>query len=125
MMMILSNRCLNGFPDPSKFAAARLTHYSTMQHRPSDSSRHRQHLLLSGDAHQIPGAATKCSCSVCTSNIISRWVGYMYNYCSGRVRSRCSGLQNAAAYELGTGHAALAVPTNSTNTVTASITTYN
>ena len=28
----------HSFPDPSQFAAAKLTHYSTMPHRPSDSS---------------------------------------------------------------------------------------
>ena len=66
--LIPSNRFLDGFPDPSQFAAAKLTHYSTMPHRPSDSSRPRQCLLLSGDVHQNPGPATKYPCSVCTSN---------------------------------------------------------
>ena len=47
--LIPSNRFLDGFPVPSQFAAAKLTHYSTMPHRPSDSSRPRQRLLLSGD----------------------------------------------------------------------------
>ena len=36
---IPSNRFLDGFPDPSQFAATNLTYYSTMPHRPSDSSR--------------------------------------------------------------------------------------
>ena len=36
--LIPSNRFLDGFPVPSQFAAAKLTHYSTMPHRPSDSS---------------------------------------------------------------------------------------
>ena len=39
--LIPSNRFLDGFPDPSQFAAAKLTHYSTMPHRPSDFSRPR------------------------------------------------------------------------------------
>ena len=88
--IIPSNRFLDGFPVPSQFAAAKLTHYSTMPHRPSDSPRPRQRLLLSGDVHQNPGPATKYPCSVCTSNVTSRGVSYMCN--------RCSGLQNAAEY---------------------------
>ena len=88
--LIPSNRFLDGFPDPSQFAAAKLAHYSTMTHRPSDSSRPMQHLLLSGDVHQNPGPATKYTCSVCTSNVTSRGGSYMCN--------RCSGLQNAAEY---------------------------
>ena len=93
-----SNRFLDGFPDPSQFAAAKLTHYSTMPHRSSDSSRPRQHLLLSGDVHQNPGPSTKYPCSVCTRNVTSRGVSYMCNRCSGWVHSKCSGLQNAAEY---------------------------
>ena len=81
--LIPSNRFLDGFPVPSQFAAAKLTHYSTMPHRPSDSSRPRQRLLLSGDVHQNPGPATKYPCSVCTSNVTSRGVSYMCNRCSG------------------------------------------
>ena len=70
--IIPSNSFLDGFPDPSQFAAAKLTHYSTIPHRPSDSSRPRQCLLLSGDVHQNPGPAAKYPCSVCTSNVTSR-----------------------------------------------------
>ena len=69
---------------------------NNMPHRPSDSSRPRQRLLLSGDVHQNPGPATKYPCSVCTSNVTSRGVSYMCNRCSGWVHSKCSGLQNAA-----------------------------
>ena len=70
--LIPSNRFLDGFPVPSQFAAAKLTHYSTMPHRPSDSSRPRQRLLLSGDVHQNPGPATKypCSCVQATSQVV-------------------------------------------------------
>ena len=93
-----SNRFLCGFPDPSQFAAAKLTHYSTMTHRPSDSSRPRQRLLLLGDVHQNPGPATKYPCSVCTSNVTSRGVNYMCNRCSGWFNSKFSGLQNTAEY---------------------------
>ena len=60
--LIPSNRFFDGFPDPSQFAAAKLTHYSTMPHRPSDSSRPRPRLLLSGDVHQNPGPPTKYPC---------------------------------------------------------------
>ena len=67
--LIPSNRFLDGFPVPSQFAAAKLTHYSTIPHRPSDSSGSRQRLLLSGDMHQNPGPATKYPCSVCISNV--------------------------------------------------------
>ena len=77
------NRFLNGFPDPSQFAAAIPTHYSTMLHRPLDSSRPRQRLLLSGGVHQNPGPATKYPCSVCTSNVTSCGVSYMCKRCSG------------------------------------------
>ena len=90
-----SNRFLDGFPVPSQFAAAKLTHYSTLPYRPSDSSRPRQRLLLSGGVHQNPGPATKYPCSVCTSNVTSRGV---CNCCSGWVHSKCSGPQNAAEY---------------------------
>ena len=96
--LIPSNRFLYGFPVPSQFAAAKLTHYSTMPHRPSDYSRPRQRLLLSGDGHQNPGPATMYPCSVCTSNVTSRGVSYMCNRCSGWVHSKCSGLKNAAEY---------------------------
>ena len=96
--LIHSNRFLDGFPDPSQFAAAKLTHYSTMPHRPSDSSRPRQRLLFSGDVHKNHGPATKYHCSVCTSNVTSRGVSYMCNRCSGWVHSKCSGLQNVAEY---------------------------
>ena len=89
---------LDGFPDPSQFASAKLTHYSTMLHRPSDSSRPRQRLLLSGDMRQNPGPATKYPCSVCTRNVTSRGVSYMCNRYSGWVHSKCSGLQNAVEY---------------------------
>ena len=95
-----SNRFLDGFPVPSQFAAAKLTHYSTMPHRPSDSSRPRQRLLLSGDVHQNPGPATKYPCSVCTRNVTSCGVSYMCNRCSGWVHSKCSGPQNAVEYRL-------------------------
>ena len=93
----------------STFAAAKLTHYSTMPHRLSDSSRPRQRLLLSGDVHQNPDPATKYPCSVCTSNVTSRGVSYMCNRCSGWVHSKCSGLQRSTV-KLRTGHASLAVP---------------
>ena len=96
--IIPSNRFLDGFPDPSQLVAAKLTHYSTMPHRPSDSSRPRLRLLISGDVHQNPGPATKYPCSVCTSNVTSRGVCYMCNRCPGWVHSTCYGLQNAAEY---------------------------
>ena len=66
---------LNGFPDPSQFAAARLTHYSSKPRLPSDSSdssRPRIRLLLAGDVHTNPGPATKYPCPVCARNVTSR-----------------------------------------------------
>ena len=96
--LIPSNRFLDNFPDPSQFAAAKLTHCSTMPHRPSDSSRPRHCLLLSGDVHQNPGPSTKYPCSVCTSNVTSREVSHMCYCCFGWVHSKCSGLQNAVEY---------------------------
>ena len=48
--------------------------------------------------HQNPVPPTKYPCSVCTRNVTSRGVSYMYNRCSGWVHSKCSGLQNAAEY---------------------------
>ena len=44
------NRFLDAFQVPSQFLASNLTLYSTIPKRPSDSSRHRQH-LLSGDVY--------------------------------------------------------------------------
>ena len=58
-------RFLDGFPDPSQFAADKLTYYSSKPQRPSDSSRPRQRLLLSVDVHPNPGPTTKYPCSQC------------------------------------------------------------
>ena len=69
-----------------------------MPHRPSDYSRHGQCLLLSGDVHQNCGPATKYPCSVCS--MCTRGVSYICNCCSDCVHTRCSGLQNAAEYQL-------------------------
>ena len=69
-----------------------------MPHRPSDSSRPRQHLLLSSDVHQNPGPATKYPCSVCTRNVTSRGVSYIVIVVLVGFHSMCSGLQNAAEY---------------------------
>ena len=95
---ILPNRFLDGFPDPSQFAAAKLTHYSSKPQRPSDSSRSWQRILLSGDVHPNSGPTTKYPCPVCDRNVTSRGVSYLCNRCSGWVDSKCSGLQNAAEY---------------------------
>ena len=95
---ILPNRFLNGFPDPSQFAASKLTHYSSKPQRPSDSSRSWQRILLSGDVHPNPGPTTKYPCPVCARNVTGRGVSYLCNRCSGWVHSKCSGLQNAAEY---------------------------
>ena len=92
------NRFFDGFPDPSQFAAAKLTHYSSKPQRPSDSSRSWQRILLSGDVHPNPGPTTKYPCPVCARNVTSRGVSYLCNLCSGWVHSKCSGLQNAAEY---------------------------
>ena len=89
---------LRRFPDPSQFAAAKLTHYSSKPQRPSDSSRSWQRILLSGDVHLNPGPTTKYPCPVCARNVTSRGVSYLCNRCSGWVHSKCSGLQNAAEY---------------------------
>ena len=89
---------VNGFPDPSQFATGKLTHYSSMPQRPSDSSRPWQRILLSGDVHPNPGPTTKYLCLVCARNVKSRGVSYLRNCCSGWVHSQCAGLQNAAEY---------------------------
>ena len=71
------NRFFDGFPDPSQFAAAKLTHYSSKPQRPSDSSRSWQRILLSGDVHPNPGPTTKYPCPVCARNVTSRGVSYL------------------------------------------------
>ena len=97
-------RFLDGFPDPSQFAAAKLTHYSSKLQRPSDSSRPRQRLLLSGYVHPNPGPTTKYPCPVCVVNLTSRGVSYLCNRCSGWVHSKSSGLQTQQSIdELKTG----------------------
>ena len=88
--LIPPNRFLDGFPDPSQFAAAKLTHYSSKPQRPSDFSRLWLRILLSGYVHPKHGPTTKYPCPVCARNVTSRGVGYLCN--------RCSGLQNAAEY---------------------------
>ena len=95
---IPSNCFLYGFPDPSQFSAAKLTHYSSKPQLPSDSSRSWQGILLSGDVHPNPGPTTKYPCPVCARNVTGRGVSYLCNRCSGWVHSKCSGLQNAAEY---------------------------
>ena len=95
---IPSNRFLDGFPDPSQFAADKLTHNSSKPQRPSDSPRSWQRILLSGDVHPNPGPTTKYPCPVCARNVTGRGVSYLCNRCSGSVHSKCSGLQNAAEY---------------------------
>ena len=67
-----------------------------MPHQPSDSSRPRQRLLLSGDVHHNPGPATKYPCSISTSNV-TIYI-YICKQCSGWVHFKCSGLQTAAEY---------------------------
>ena len=93
-----SNRFLDGFPDPSQFAAAKLTHYSSKPQLPSDSSRSWPRILLPRDVHPNPGPTTKYPCPVCARNVTGRGVSYLYNRCSRWVHSKCSGLQNAAEY---------------------------
>ena len=61
--LIPPKRFFDGFPDPSQFAAAKLTHYSSKPQRPSDSSRSWLRILLSGDVHPNPGPTTKYLCS--------------------------------------------------------------
>ena len=91
-------RFIDGFPDPSQFSTGKPTHYSSKPQQPSDSSRPRQRLLLSGDVHPHPGPTTKSTYLGCARNVTSRGVSYLYNRCSVWVHSKCSGLQNAAEY---------------------------
>ena len=93
-----SNRFLDGFPDRSQFAEAKLTHYSSKPKRPSDSSRSWLRILFSGDVHPNPDPTTKYPCPVCVRNVTGRGVSYLCNRCSGWVHSKCSGLQNSAEY---------------------------
>ena len=86
------------FPNPSQFAAAKLTHYSSKPQRPSDSSRSWLRILLSADAHQNSGSTTKYPCPVCARNVTGRGVSYLCNRCSGWVYLKCSGLQKAAEF---------------------------
>ena len=88
-------RFLDGFPDPSQFAAAKPTHYSSKPQRSSDSSRSWLRILLSGDVHPNPGHTTKYPCPVCVRNVTGRGVNYLCNRCSGWVYSKCPGLQHA------------------------------
>ena len=82
---IPSNRLLDVFPDPSQFAAAKLTHSSSKPQRPSDFSRSWQSILLS--VHPNPGPTTKYPCPVCARNVTSRGVSYLCDRCSGHCSS--------------------------------------
>ena len=95
---ISSNRFLDGCQDPSKFAAAKLAHYSSKPQQHSDSSRLWLRILLSGDVHPNPGPTTKYPYPVCASNVTGRRVSYLCNQCFGWVHSKCAGLQNAVEY---------------------------
>ena len=77
-----------------QFAAAKLTQYSTKPHRPSDASRLRLRLLLSGDVQQKPGSTTKYPCSVCIRNVTSREVNYQCNNCKNWVHEKWSKFQS-------------------------------
>ena len=92
------NCFLDGFPDPSQFAAAKRTHYPSKPQRPSNSSRSWLRILLSGDVHPNHGPTTKYPCPVCARNATGRGVSYLCNRCSGWAHSKCSGLQDAAEY---------------------------
>ena len=81
-----------------QFAAAKLTHYSTKPHRPSNALRPRLCLLLSGDVQQNPGPMTKYPCSVYTHNGTSRGVIYQCNNCNNWVHAKCSKLQSTNEY---------------------------
>ena len=80
-----------------QIAAAKLTHYSTKPHRPSDALRPRLCLLLSGDVQQNPGPTTKYPCSVYT-HVTSRGVIYQCNNCKNWVHVKCSKLQSTNEY---------------------------
>ena len=84
---IPSNRFLYGFPDPSQFAAAKLTPYSSKPQRPSDSSRSWLRIMISGDVYPNPGPTTKYPCPVCARNATGRGVSYLCNRSSGWVHS--------------------------------------
>ena len=117
-----SKRLFDGFPDPSQFAAAKLTHYSSKTQRPSDSSRSWLRILRPGDVHPNPGPTTMYPCPVCACNVTGRGVRYLCNRCFGWVHSKCSGLQNAAEYiqRKDWDMQLLQYPTHSTDTTTAS-----
>ena len=90
---------LGSLPDPSQFAAAKLTHYSSKLQRPSDISRPRPRTLFSWDLHPTPDPTTKYTCPLCVRNVISCRVSYLCNPCSGWLHSMSSGLQNTAEYK--------------------------
>ena len=123
--LIPSNRFLVGFPDLNQFSAAKPTHYSTIPHRPSDSSRHRQRLLLSGDVHQNPGPAYQISMFRVYKQRHKLW-GELYVQSLFWLGSfEVFWFSNRSGVELKLGMQLLQVPTHSTNTKTASITNYN
>ena len=98
---------LSGQPDLQIVVnTSRHTGSESKPQRPSDSSRLRQRLLLSGDVHPNPGPTTKYPCPLCSRNVTIRGVSYLCNRCSGCVHlkcsgwvhSKCSGIVNAAEY---------------------------
>ena len=97
------------FPVPSQFAAAKLTHHSTMPHQPSDSSRPRQRLLLSGDVAPEILALLPCihvPCVQATSQVVG-WAICAIVVLVGFIRSVLVFKTQRSTVELRTG---LAVP---------------
>ena len=103
--LIPSNRFLDGFPDPSQLAAAKLTHYSTMPHRPSDASRPWQRFLMCTRILALL-PSIHIPCVHATSQIVGRAI----SICAIVVLVGFEVFWQQSTVELRTGHAALAVP---------------
>ena len=80
--LILPNRFLDGFPDPSQFAAAKLTHYSS---KPTTLGFT---IMATHPALRTPEPWSYYKGPVCARNVTSRGVSYLCNRCSGWVHSQ-------------------------------------
>ena len=107
------NRFFGGFPDPSQFAAAKLTHYSSKPQRPSDSSRSWQCILLSGDVMYTRTLALLQSihvrCVLAMLQVVG-WAIYAIAVLDGYIRSVLVFKTQQSIDELRTRFAALAIP---------------
>ena len=68
--------------------------------KPQRRQLDQTHLKILQMSGGVPRPATKYPCPVCTRHITSRGVSYKCTRCSGWGHAKCSGILNAAQYQI-------------------------